>query len=162
MTSSNEVLETQNRFKLIGWILFMSVLLNLFLVGVVMGIVPHGKHGPFGPMALAAPHGDYMVEWMTHRLDPADADAFREAFRAQADALKQDHEHVRRASDALAAIFQKPQPDPAALQTAMQQLIQAKNRVYETVGKIVETAYAKLSPEGRRRLADLTQSPIAQ
>ena len=155
MSLSNETVKTQDRFKLIGWSLLASVLLNLFMVGTFLGVVPHAKHHPFMPMALAAPHSDYMVEWMARMLEPHDADLFREAYKTHAPALKQAHDHVREAMDGIATAFQQPQPDPGALQAALQKLATARNEVHETTGVILKTAYAKVSPEGRQKLANL-------
>jgi uncharacterized membrane protein len=149
-----------DKFKPVAWTLFISALLNLFLVGVFVGVVPHMKHKAFGPMALAAPHGEYMVEGMTRYLDPSDASAFRDAFKSQADALKQAHDHVHQAMNDLAGVFEQDPPDEAALQSALQRLAQAKTENNDAVGKIIQAAYTKLSPEGRRRLADLTQNPM--
>jgi uncharacterized membrane protein len=140
--------------------LFISVLLNLFLVGAFLGVVPHVKHKSFGPMALAAPHGEYLVGWMTRYLDPPDADAFRQAYTAQAGALKQAHSHMHQAVNDLATVFQQNPPDTVALQTALDRLARARGEVNDTVDKILQSAYTKLSPEGRRRLADLAQNPL--
>jgi uncharacterized membrane protein len=159
MTMPNENTKTRPP-KPVAWALLISVLLNLFLVGVFLGVVPHVKHKSFAPMALASSHGEYLVGWMTHYLDPKDAAAFRDAFATQADALKTAHSHVHQAIGDLADVYQQDPPDPAALKTALDHLARAKSEVNGVVGKILQTAYPKLSPEGRRRLADMTQNPI--
>jgi uncharacterized membrane protein len=146
--------------KPVAWALFFSALLNLFLVGAFLGVMPHVKHKSFAPMALASSHGEYLVGWMTRYLDPSDVDAFRAAYAAQADALKQAHAHVHQATGNLASVFEQDPPDPAALQAALDRLAQARAEVNAAVGKALQTAYTKLSPEGRRRLADLTQNPL--
>src|SRR5271155_724354 len=62
--------------KPVAWALLISVLLNLFLVGVFLGVVPHAKHKSFAPLALASAHGEYLAGWVTRYLDPKDADTF--------------------------------------------------------------------------------------
>jgi uncharacterized membrane protein len=160
MTPPNESAAARSRFTPVAWTLFVSVLLNLFLVGAFLGLVPHVKHRTFGPMVLAAPHGEYLVDWMLRYLNPHDADTFREAFKSQTDALKQAHDHVHQATSELATVFQQDPPDPTALQAALDHLAQARGEVSNAIGKILQAAYIKLSPEGRRRLADLAQNPM--
>jgi len=42
--------------------LFASVLLNLFLVGVMAGVMPGGgRHHFFAPLALTSPHGEFLL-----------------------------------------------------------------------------------------------------
>jgi len=43
------------------------------------------------------------------------------------------------------------------MQPALDHLGAAKAEVNDAVGKIVQDAYAKLSPDGRHRLAELTR-----
>ncbi|MGB9152162.1 MAG: periplasmic heavy metal sensor [Alphaproteobacteria bacterium] len=153
----NNFLAPHHKTSVLAGTLLVSVIMNLFLVGVVAGIVPGMKHKFFGPMALAAPHGEYMVEGMTRYLDQPDAAAFRDSVQSQVSALKQAHERVRQATKDVAAVFEQDPPDPTALQTALDHLGEAKAEVNAAVGKIVQDADAKLSPEGRHRLAELTR-----
>lgn len=159
MTMPNDPIKARPP-KLVAWALLVSVLLNLFLVGVFLGIVPQAKHKSFAPLALASAHGEYLTGWVTRYLDPKDADIFREAVKAQTEALKEAHSHVHQAINDLAGVYGQDPPDKAALQTALDRLARARAEVNEVVGTILQTAYTKLSPEGRRRLADLTQNPI--
>jgi len=160
MAHSNEPLRMRPRSKPVAWTLFVSVLLNLFLVGAFIGVVPHVKHKTFGPMALGGPHGEYLVDWMARYLDAKDAAALREAVKGQTDALKQAHSHMHRAMNDLATAYKQDTPDPAALQAALDHLDQAKKESYDAVGKILKETSTELSPEGRQRLADLAQNPM--
>jgi uncharacterized membrane protein len=143
--------------SLMTGLLLVSIIANLFLVGVVASSRCSTQHKFFGPMALATPHGEYMAEWMERYLDATDAAAFREAFEPQATPLKQAHEAVRLAVEEAAAAFEKDPADPDALHAALNRLAQAKGEVHEVIAKIMQDADTKLSPEGRRRLADLTR-----
>jgi uncharacterized membrane protein len=158
--SPNNVIKPRGGFKPAAWTLFISVLLNLFLAGAFLGVMPHEKHRPFGPMGLAAPHGEYLAGWMERYLDPKDAVAFRDAFDAEADALKKAHDHVHDAINNLATVFEQDPPDAAALQAALDRMAQARAETNEVVGKILQSAYAKMSADGRRRLSDLSQTPL--
>jgi uncharacterized membrane protein len=75
----------------------------------------------------------------------------------QADALKQAHAHVRQSIKDVAAAFEQDPPDQDALQAAIGRVKQAKAEVNDVVGTIIETVYMKLSPDGRRRLTEMTQ-----
>ena len=82
MTMPNRFSTPRSKTSLLVGTLFVSVVLNLFLVGVMAGGVG-AKHKHFGPMALATPHGEYLVDGMTRYLDQPDAAAFREVVQAQ-------------------------------------------------------------------------------
>jgi uncharacterized membrane protein len=163
MKMPNEVMAHNNKIyrPLIGTLL-ASMVLNLFLAGALLGIESNVHHTSttFAPMALASPHGEYLVGWLSRYLDPRDADTFRDAFKTQADALTAAHAHVRQATQTVAAVFGQDTPDPQALQNALGDLNRAKNEAKEAAGKILQAAYVKLSPDGRRRLADMTQNPL--
>ena len=141
--------------SLFGLTLLASVVLNLLLAGVMLGVIPTNKHHHFGPMALAAPHGDHMVEWMTRSLAPDDATAFRESIHAQDDALKQAHKNVHQALKEAAAAFAQDPTDAAALHAALDHLNQARAEKDGIVGSIIQNVAPKLSAEGRSHLADL-------
>jgi uncharacterized membrane protein len=137
-------------------VLSASVLLNLFLVGVLAGGVG-SRHKHFGPMALTAPHGEYMSAWIGRYLDPADATAFHDAVQGQAMALKQAHDHVQQATKDVATVFEQDPPDEAALQASLDRFGTAKAEVNASVERIVQDSFPRLSPEGRRRLGELTR-----
>jgi|GEM_PF-2151623 uncharacterized membrane protein len=158
MTTQNKISTPRSKISLMAGVLFFSAILNLFLIGVLAGGIAHGgKHRHFGPMVLAAPYGEYMAGWVGRYLDPADAVIFHDAVQSQADALKLAHDHVRQATKDVAVVFEQDPPDAEALQTATERLSEAKAEVNDAVGKIVNSSYAKLSPEGRHRLAELTR-----
>jgi uncharacterized membrane protein len=138
--------------------LFASVLLNLFLVGVMAGVMPGGgRHHFFAPLALTSPHGEFLLEGMTRYLDPDDASALREVAKSDGAALKEAHENAREAAKAVAAIFEQEPADPQTLQIALDKLGTARGEVDNAMKKIVQDADAKLSPEGRHRLAEVAR-----
>ena len=139
------------------WIMLASVVLNLFLVGVVASGLPSAKHKSFTPAALAAPHSEYMVDWMVRYLDPRDAGLFRDVFQAHVAELKAAHEHVKEATKAEARAFEQDPLDPAALEQAVAEVKQAKTEANKAADKIVLESAAKLSADGRHRLAELTR-----
>lgn len=155
--SNNAVARNFNSSPMVTWALLVSVTLNLFLTGALASVMCADRHKPFGPMALAAPHGEYTVDWMARHLDQQDAGVFREAFQAHAEALKRDHARLHQAMTDVATAFEQDPQDAAALQSALDRLNQAKVDVDGEVGKIAQDSYGKLSPDGRRRLAELAQ-----
>jgi hypothetical protein len=86
------------------------------------------------------------------------AELFQDAFQAEAASLKAAHEHVHQATNDVAAIFQAEEPDLPALRAALSKLDQARGEAHGTTSKILQNVYAKVSLEGRQRLAVLTQS----
>ena len=139
---------------LIARSLFASILLNLFLAAAL--VAPQFMHHrPFGPMALTLPHGGFMVENMARVLNPEDAAAFKEAYNAEAEALQQGRDDMREAAEKLTNAFEADPADPVAMQTALDHLKLAHGRLHAALGKMLQDVHAKLSPEGRHRLAEL-------
>ena len=157
MTPNNKMNLPSGKTPLVTWILLVSVVLNLFLVGVVAGILPgFGRHHPpLGLMALASPHGDSLDGWIERHLEPADAAAFRDIYKGQSAALKDADLKVRDAVRGVTDAFEREPADQAALQDALKRVKDARAEVHKIVDQITEDAYKKLSPEGRRRLAEL-------
>jgi len=161
MTPPNRIAGMRARAMPMMWALFLSLLVNLFMVGALIGLVPHEKpHHSFGPMLLSSAHGEYLIDWMAHYLNPSDADAFRKVFDEHSGELKAAHDRIHQALGELSTVFKQDPPDPEALQTALDHLAQARRGMGEIVGTILKVTYVQLSPEGRQRLADLAQNPM--
>lgn len=157
MTMTNNSLTQSRKENLLIVTLLVSVVLNLFF-GVWEGFEPGirgGRH--FAPMSLTSPHGEFMGEWLMHYLAPADAAAFHDAMQSHMDELKQAHAAVHEAIRDVAAAYEQNPPDPAALQAALDHVKDAKARMQDIVGAIIGDSYAKLSPDGRHRLAEMAR-----
>jgi uncharacterized membrane protein len=158
-------MKTTNKFSGLGvktplvmWFFSVSVVANLFLIGVLAGVVPGlAPHKHFALMGLATSHSKQMIKQMMGSLEPADAAAFQETIQPQADALKQAHDEVHQAVKNVATIYQQDTPDPSALEAAIAHLSQARTALDDVVGKILLDSYAKLSSDGRHRLTELTR-----
>jgi uncharacterized membrane protein len=158
MKIPSNLLAPRSKTSPLIWLFLVSIVANLFFVGVLAsGVLRGSHHGHFGPMALATHHGEDMVDWMVRYLDKDDAKAFREAVQSHSDELKQAYDQVHQAIAGVSTAYQQDPPDPAALQAAIDHLSEAKSLLNEVVGKILQDSYAKLSPAGRHRLAKLSK-----
>jgi len=155
MTPPNNSAGSKAGNSLIMGIILVSVILNLFLVGLLAGIVPGLRHRHFGPMALGGYHGESMGQSLALYLEPQDATVFRAIWEPQRQALKQAHQKMHQAMADIATAFEQEPPDPTALRTALDHLAEARAETNGIVGQIIEAADTKLSPEGRHRLAEL-------
>jgi uncharacterized membrane protein len=156
MTIPNDFSPKARQSSPMLWALVVSIVLNLFLVGVLASnacVLLARKH--FALMGLATTHSEQIMDRMIETLDSADAAAFREIVQPQADALKQAHEQVQKAVKAVAAAYAQDPPNSVTLQSAIQTWGQARADLNNVVGKILQDSYGKLSPEGRHRLAEL-------
>lgn len=158
MTMNSDHAERHRRKKYIAASLFVSVLLNLFLVVVfACSFYGHREERRFTPLSLGRQHGEMMEERLTRYLNPADAAAFHEAMQPQVDMLKTAHDHVHDAMKEVADAYEEEPADPAALQAALDRVKQAKGEVADVVNKIIVDSSAKLSTDGRHRLAEMTR-----
>ena len=155
MTLFNKVKKFYPSARLVVGTFLLSLILNLFLVGVLVG---HGaKHKTFALVGLEEPHAEDTVAWMTRYLDAGDAALFKEVVQSHMDALKQAHAHAHQAKSDVATVFEMERQDPAVLTVALDKLGKAHAEVEGVVGAIVQDSATKLSPEGRRHLAALTR-----
>lgn len=157
MTMQSNLTTKKTKLALLTGVMLISVVLNLFLVGVLAGGLPISKHKCFRPLALSSPHGEFMVGWISRYLEPDDASIFRQVTQIEATKLKEAHEKVHVAILNVSTVFEKEKPDPVALNAALDDLNHAKSEVNNVVAEIIQNTYSKLSVEGRHRLAELSR-----
>lgn len=141
-------------------ILLGSVGLNLFLLGtLVPGWLqgppdrpPHDRlvagmpGGPDGPLGI--------VRRIADDLPPADAEILRGAFDPASDDFRRLMQGMRQELEQLRAIIGKEPFDEAALRTALTEATAARARFETTQQERLATAIARMSPEGRKRMAE--------
>ncbi len=141
-------------------LLLGSVGLNLFLLGtLVPGWLhrpperpPHdrllvgGPGGPDGPLGI--------VRRIADDLPPADAEILRGAFDPASDDFRQLMQGMRQELEQLRSIIGREPFDEAALRKALAEATAARTRFETTQQERLATAIARMSPEGRKRMAE--------
>ncbi len=127
--------------RIFGWLLLVSLGLNLFLGGWAASELWHRPPMP--------PPGG-MVEHLAARLPPADAQIVRDAF-APVDARFREGRGLR--EDVMAALRATPF-DPQALDAALARELDGQAAFGRALRDAFVGAATKLSPEGRRIMAD--------
>lgn len=129
--------------------LALSLALNLFLAGMM--IAWHMRPPPPPP---PGPWFERMIQRMSTDLPQADRDILQTAYQARKGELDRMDKDVQTARERVGAAMRAQPYDPAALEQAMAEARDAREPVVETVEQAVAEAAAKMSPEGRMKLAD--------
>jgi uncharacterized membrane protein len=144
------VIQTGARFDWPWLALSLSIVLNLFLLGVIAGHFL-GRGGPrevsITPMAGA-------VERVEAALDPADAAAFRAALERDRPRYAQSAEQVAAARRALMRELAAEPFDPRAAGQALDVWSRSWDRFIGDFNGPLIDALAAISPQGRRKLID--------
>ncbi|MHB1218237.1 MAG: periplasmic heavy metal sensor [Alphaproteobacteria bacterium] len=126
--------------------LAVSLALNLFLAGMM--IAWHMRPPPPGPWF------ERMIQRMSADLPPADREILRASYQARQGELDRMDKEARAAREKVSAAMRAQPYDPAALDQAMAAAREVREPVVKTVEQAVAEAAAKMSPEGRMKLAD--------
>lgn len=129
--------------------LVLSLALNLFLGGVM--VAWHMRPPPPPPQG---PWFERMIQRMSTDLPPADRDVLQAAYQTRKGELDRMDKDVQAARERVGAAMRAQPYDPAALDKAMADARDAREPVLESVEQAVAEAAAKMSPEGRMKLAD--------
>lgn len=129
--------------------LVVSLALNLFLAGVM--VAWHMRPPPPPP---PGPWFDRMIQRMAADLPPADRDILQSAYQVRKGELDRMDKDVQAARERVSAAMRAQPYDPAALEQAMAAARDAREPAVETVEQAVADAAARMSPEGRIKLAD--------
>lgn len=151
-----------NRDRLIKTALLASVGLNLFLAGTIVPrwLAPKPPYdrpmaGPdgFGP----GPGGGafFAMRRMIDDLPPADAAILKEYFGGDVEKLKEKSKSLRERIDRLRDLVKADPFDPAALRAEMENAMADREAFERSQMESVIEALGKLSPEGRKRLAEM-------
>lgn len=131
------------------WLLFGSLALNLFFVGVAVA------------MALRGPpprHWDrnvfVRVGWLADALPPADGKIMRESIQANHAAIAKAQDEYHAARLEIRATLRQDPFNPADMRAAMARSRAARQTFDKTVEDVFADAAAKMSPAGRHMLAD--------
>lgn len=132
------------------WLLVASLALNVFL-GVALG-----THFFRGPKAPPRPEG--MLLDMAESLPEADARILRQALEARRSELSTDENPKRRFDEMRAVLLAEPF-DPEAFSRVSSEFRAKHERNGQIINEILIEAVTRMSPEGRKALANRPPPP---
>lgn len=133
------------------WLLVASLALNVFL-GVSLGT--HFFRGPKGP----PPRPEGMLLDMAEALPEADARILRQALEARRSELSTD-ENPKGRFDEMRAVLSAEPFDPKAFERVSSEFRAKHERNARIIQEILTEAVPRMSPEGRKALANRPPPP---
>ncbi|MGC1467712.1 MAG: periplasmic heavy metal sensor [Pseudolabrys sp.] len=131
------------------WLLLASLAVNLFFIGVAIALLIR---------APAAPTYDrnvfVRIDRLAATLPAADGGKMRAEIASHHDAVEAVQTNYRAAQDAIRATLRQEPFDEAAMRAAMAQTRAARQNFDQAIQGVVALAAAKMSPAGRKALAD--------
>lgn len=131
------------------WLLIASLALNVFL-GAAMGT--HFFRGPKPP-----PRPGTIILDMAEALPEADARILRQAYDARRSELEVDNS--RRGFEEMHQALSAEPFDPAAFLQVTGEFRARQDHMHRVTSEILADALPRLSPEGRKRLAEFRPPP---
>lgn len=132
------------------WLLVASLALNVFL-GVALGT--QFFRGPRNP-----PRPEGMLLDMAESLPEADARILRQALEARRSELPTD-ENTKRRFDEMRAVLSAEPFDPEAFARVSSEFRARHERNGQILGEVLVDAVTRMSPKGRKALADRPPPP---
>jgi uncharacterized membrane protein len=137
------------------YLLLGSLMLNLLFAGAAGAMALQRVHAVALQPVAGIRHGiANRIDRIAASLPASDAAIMRGAFRAEAAELAAAETEVRLAQETVRERMRAQPFDAAAVRAAMAQTSQAREHYYHLVHEIVSGATAKMSPDGRKALAD--------
>lgn len=154
-----------NRQRLLQTALLASVGLNLFLVGTLVPRwlgpkPPHGERmGMMGPEGLGGPGGAggplFAMRRMLDDLPDADAKILKDHFGSDMEKFTDKAKSFRDRIDRLRDLMRADPFDPVALRAELESAAAERQSMEKAQTDSIIDVLGKLSPEGRRRLAEM-------
>jgi uncharacterized membrane protein len=135
--------------KPLNWVLLASLVVNLFLVGVVAAYHMRG-----GVATGEAPGSQLRIERIAETLPKADAERLDVLFRARASELSEFTSAIRQAQERQRDGFRAQPYDPKAVNAAMEATRYNHDAAKRVVHEVIMRAAEQMSPEGRAKLAE--------
>ncbi len=130
-------------------VLVASLVVNMFLIGGILGYVFTGPDRPGGPPAPLM-----MAQDMAETLPAEDARILLESFGRLKDDLDSKWRMLRRSPDAFRAILKKSPFDETAAWDAWREFGDNSNTAHREFGRVLIESATRMSDEGRKRLAE--------
>jgi len=154
------------------WPVMVSIALNLFLVGVVVGPVlrsgetfhvaaPHGDRLQEGGRPMPPPRNGgvpgFMLDKVARALAPDEAEKFRTIFDEERKGAQDRPADHRKLMQKIAAIMKEEKPDMDALRKVMDEVRTSGQALHDGMSRALERVATEISPEGRRKIASLIE-----
>ena len=137
-------------------ILTVSLIVNVFLIGIGIGVVVTGAR--LTP-AQAAKRPVPNIWLASEALPPADRLAFRQMLRQEAASVQPELKSVRLARREAAALIAQPNYDPVAVQAALQQAREGETHARGEIDAAFAAYLVKLTPKQRADMARPSCAP---
>jgi uncharacterized membrane protein len=138
------------------WLLLGSLALNLFFIGIAGSMALRSLAPPAQP---SANRDAIRIERIAETLPPADAEKLRSQFALQRAAVETARANIGGKQDAIRATLRAEPFSVEDMRKAMADSRAARETFYQTLGGVVSSAAAQMSPAGRNKLADWRPSP---
>lgn len=133
--------------------LIISLAVNVAFIGCAIAMVLHHHLGP--PPPPAGGKAERFISRLAETLPAPDAEKMRSALESKQPDLKRDETEMRAARERADELLRADPFDAAAFAAAIEDFRTAR-RKYETVlQESFQTGVATISPEARRKLADM-------
>jgi uncharacterized membrane protein len=141
--------------RLLAILLFVSLVLNLFLGGLVAGHVAHAEFWPwrstyareFGPSA------GHALERLVHSLDEADRKTVIDTMRAHGAELARLSKAMHDQRERIEQLIRAPELDRKAVEAAFSEMRKRVDEMQTAMGEALLDAIGKLPPQARQRLS---------
>jgi uncharacterized membrane protein len=137
------------------WLVFVSLALNLFFVGVAGALVV--RYYTEAPAASTAPldrSAAARIERLAAILPAKDAEILRTEFRARAPMVEGARDEYRRMLDVARSFLRLEPFDAPAMRTALAAARGARQIFDQLMHELIVVAAGRMSAEGRDKLAD--------
>lgn len=144
----------------VRYLLLGSLTLNLLFAGAAGAVaVQRSTAVPLQPVVGIRHSIAHRIDRIAASLPANDAMIMRAEFHAEAAKLAVAEADVRLSEQAVRDDLRAQPFDAAAVRAAMAQSSAARDRVYQLVHEAVATATVKMSPDGRKTLAEWPARP---
>ena len=141
-----------NRLRMVSLALFGSLIVNLFLGGLMLGrwFDPHpSRHRAERSTTEGGAPG-----WMHRALGPEGAPALEEAWEAHAAEIAPLREAMRRSREAVTATLEAEPFDRQAYAAALAEMRDGMDRFYTAINDVMIDVVSQLTPDQRRAVVE--------
>jgi uncharacterized membrane protein len=137
------------------WLLLGSLTLNLIFAGAAaVSLTRHSSAVPLEPVTHMSRGAEHRLDRIATTLPEPDAQIMRSFIRAQAAKVVAAQADLRVSQDDLRTSLRAQPFNPAAVRAAMAETSAARDNYDQVLQDVIASAAAKMSPEGRSKLAD--------